>query len=241
MIARFVASPCENSLTAGVFSHLLHLPFDICWGIIRSACCSANLPAYPGEPIHVDPWPIWSARDTTNSSYVEPDFFLRFAGFDLIIEAKRWDHGMQSHAQWMRELVAYGNEYGAERKEVRMLAVGGIHGINDEMLSHLWRPSTDDPNDRGGETHLFECEVHMCRWSRLLAECLRMERELKRLETPTPQTFAHRRILSDLIAFFSSHGFQTGIWYNETLPSRPRLGSTAHSVFRYLQNRFQES
>jgi hypothetical protein len=131
MISRFIANPREDSLTAAVFSHLLHLPSEVFWDILRRSCGSRDLPGNPGGPLQVDPWPKWSAKGTTNQRSVSPDFFIRFAEFDLIVEAKRGDHGTQSPDQWKRELTAYANEYGEEEQAVRMLAIGGIHGEAD--------------------------------------------------------------------------------------------------------------
>lgn len=242
MIGRFIENPCEDSLTAAVFSHLLHLPFEAFWGILRNSCYTDELPENPGEPLRVDSWPVWSAKETTNTTYVEPDFFIRFAGFDLIVEAKRWDYGTQSPEQLQRELIAYTNEYGEERKEVKLLALGGIHGTLDDTLSYSWAPIKTASDAEVGEPHKFVCPVHMCLWSRLLAQCQRMELELKRLEYPTSQNHAHRRILGDLIGLFTCHGFQTGIWYKETLCFRPRLSAgleTSRRIFSSIHKHFQ--
>src|SRR5438552_1575411 len=111
MLGKFVVH-CEDSLMAAVFSHLLHLPFTIFWHILRDACYGTGLPAVVGEPKIIALWPKWDPQGTRNSSYVEPDLFLRFEDFDLIIEAKRWDQGMQSRNQWEDQLTAYANEYG---------------------------------------------------------------------------------------------------------------------------------
>lgn len=237
MISRFIESPCEDSLTAAVISQLLHLPFETAWMILRRACFSNDLPASPGEPLLVDPWPVWSASGTANSNYVEPDYFFRFADFDLIVEAKRWDRGMQSRDQWRRELIAYANEFGEDDKEVRILALGGIHGEKDETCDAI-------PSDAKGKVarargRSLSCRIHMCLWSRILQQCQKMERELKGMDFATSQSIAHRRILGDLIDLFSCHGFQTGIWYEETLRHRPRLGAevkAAHSVLSSISS-----
>jgi hypothetical protein len=95
MLGRFIRA-CEDSLTAAVFTHLLHLPAEVFWRILRRACCTDTLPESAGEPLSVDYWPSWDPKGTGNTNRVVPDFFIRFRGFDLIIEAKRWDSDMQN-------------------------------------------------------------------------------------------------------------------------------------------------
>src|SRR5712671_1413367 len=104
MLEKFIDNPCEDSLTAAVFSHLLHLPSEVFWQILRNACHTTALPQYAGEPRSVEFWPKWNADGTHNSSYVEPDVFIRFASFDLIIEAKREDEYQQHRGQWENEV-----------------------------------------------------------------------------------------------------------------------------------------
>ena len=207
-------SICEDSLTASVFTHLLHLPCEVFWRILRNACYTDHhLPEYPGEPLEVDPWPKWGPEGTGNTNYVEPDVFMRFPAFDLIIEAKRWDEGMQKPDQWRRELIGYLNVYGEDQQQVRMIALGGILGTSDDEVTVL-------ASDEWPETH---CPVHMCKWERVLAECQRMLKEIRRLKYPTSQNKAHERILSDLIDLFGWHEFQNGIWLADVARDLPQL------------------
>jgi hypothetical protein len=214
MLAQFIDRPCEDSLTAAVFSHLLHLPSELFWQIIWQACHSASLPRYAGEPRRdAEFWPRWKPDETRNSRFVEPDLFIRFPGFDLVIEAKRHDDCQQDQTQWKDEIIAYYNEYGPENTSVRLIAVGGIWDTNEQQVTCK------------GVT----CPVHMCKWSNLLAECQRMERELQRLQYHSCQSLAHRRILLDLIELFSCHGYQTGVWFADLVsqPKRLTLASPA--------------
>jgi hypothetical protein len=201
MLEEFISNPCENSLTASVFSHLLHLPVEIFWQILRNACYSHDLPDNPGEP-QIIPWPMWDGTNTRNSQWVIPDFFMRCADFDLIIEAKRWDHvSMQNQDQWMDQLIAWHNKYKGEKRKVILLALGGIHLEKDEKLTH----------------GSFVCTVHMCRWSTLLLECQRKKRKLEEENkiNPCSQTVANVRILNDLIALFALHGYPALQWFDD--------------------------
>jgi len=244
MLEKFI-DPRENSLTATVFSHLLHLPADVFWQILRKACLTNSLPPCPGEPTAINYWPKWNPSGTGNDRYVEPDVFLRFAEFDLIIEAKRWDARMQDRNQWLRELQAYTNEYGEENCPVRLIALGGVdnHGEPDDELRGMWSPVSVKRADDGATTTLpIVCPVHACRWDCLLAECQRMEKALAKLPLASFQTGAHRRILADLIDLFAGHGFPTGQWFEDVVQEHPRFGSTMqsyHLTFSTLSSRFQ--
>ena len=216
MLPKFIDNAREDSLTAAVFSHLLHLTSEQFWRILSRACYTKKLPDYPGEPL-LNAWPNWKPAETGNSDRVIPDLFMRFKTFDLIIEAKIADHGTQDRSQWQRELIAYTNEFGKEKRPVRMIALGGIHSESDEQLHHQWHESTPESGGVSGETHHFNCTVHMCRWSTVLLECQRLKRELEETNkhTPTSRTSADIRILNDLIAFFAAHGYAALRWFKD--------------------------
>ena len=148
------------------------------WRLLSKACYTDKLPHWPGEPILIDPWPKWKPAGTRNNTYVEPDLFIRFPDFDLIIEAKYGDECSQSPDQWQKELTAYTNEYFDEKVPVRMIALGGVWSMEDAEVSDL--------------RNQVHCPVHMCKWTALVAECQRMEKELQRLtyhsiSVPGPQ------------------------------------------------------
>lgn len=214
MLGKFI-NHCEDSLTAAVLTHLLQLPAEIFWKILYNACPTNCLPKNPGEPVSIDFWPNWNPDKTKNNTYVEPDVFVRFTDWDLIIEAKRWDRPMQDPNQWKNEVIAYANEYGSEKVHVSMIALGGIWSTDDDKVIH------DE----------IICPVHMCKWSDVLAECQRMQRELKNLKYPTSNTHAYKRTLSHLIDLFSWHGFQTGVWFAEVVSNSklPRLSPSIAS------------
>ena len=198
MLGKFI-NHCEDSLTAAVFTHLLHLPAEVFWQILRNACYTDKLPKNPGEPISVDFWPHWNPKGTYNNTYVEPDVFIRFSTFDLIIEAKREDNYQQYRGQWEKEAMAYENEYGSEKVPLKMIALGGIWDVKDEEVAYK----------------AIRCPVHMCKWSRLLDECKRVLKELEWLDYPTMQTRAHERTLTHLIDLFAWHGYSTGLWFSD--------------------------
>lgn len=229
MLGKFI-SPCEDSRTESVFGHLLHLPTEVFWQILRKACYTNALPLYPGE-LRTEPVfrPSWSADGTINTDRVIPDLFLRFNNLDLIIEAKREDNRAQNRDQWENEVTAYVNEYGAQSIPVRLIALGGIWEPVDDLMT-VKAPNSDRSDFRpaGGQSEI-RCPVHMCRWSGLLDQCQRMHQDLGRLKYKSSQVLAHQRILSDLINLFACYGFQTGKWFSDLLPTMPSLGERAPS------------
>ncbi|MDC0302681.1 hypothetical protein OAL23_00775 [bacterium] len=229
MLSRYI-SPQEDTLTASVFGHLLHLPVETFWQILRQACDGHELPEHCGEPLLIDPWPKWASEGTSNSRYVEPDLFLRFAEFDLIIEAKRWDGGMQSHDQWAKQLISYHNVYGAnageENQNCHYLAVGGLWSYRSERFSF----QTEDGSVAG------ECVVSKARWQGIVIQCQRLLRHLQDSPYPTSQDRANQRLLGDLIELFAVHGFSTGRWFEDLdfTKNRPAHRAETSAIFGQL-------
>ena len=100
---------CEDSLTSGIFDTLFLLPEQLCWEIVRKAVRTTpqnteqEMPTKAGRLLHYAFWPKWNPEDTQNVHYVEPDVFIRFSEFDVIIEAKRYEEGLQNSAQWEKK------------------------------------------------------------------------------------------------------------------------------------------
>ncbi|MDQ8192446.1 hypothetical protein [Roseibacillus persicicus] len=212
MLSRYI-HPKEDTLTASVLGHLLHLPIEIFWELLRESCDGHALPEKCGEPLAIEPWPKWSAEGTSNTHYIEPDLFLRFESFDLIIEAKRWDYRMQNKQQWKNQLIAYQRDYGTEEQPVHYLALGGLWTLEPQELSY-------------GDCHT--CFIYKARWQGILSQCQRLLRQHKAHPFPSSQDHAHTRLLEDLIDLFAVHGFSTGRWYEDFQfhRNRPSFQST---------------
>lgn len=75
MLGKFIKHQ-EDSLTASVFTHLLHLPIELFWQILHEACYTANLPGDSGALRQMNRWPSWSPEGTGNVQRVIPDLFL---------------------------------------------------------------------------------------------------------------------------------------------------------------------
>lgn len=240
MLAKFIDRPREDSLTAATFSHLLHLPNEVFWHIIHDACTSASLREYSGEPRRIHAWPNWNAAGTRNSDRVIPDLVIEFDFFDLIVEAKRWDHPMQDSSQWQAELKAYINEYGPRKRKVIMIALGGIHSHNDDNLKDVWQSKSVS----GEESFEFSCTVYMCQWSSILLACQRHKRELENSTERSSRILADLRILNDLTELFSRHGFVPLRWFEDFDFKSNLLNASVDSdqqYFRHASLQFQTS
>ena len=90
---------CEDSLTSTVFDLLKYLPTEVFYSILRESLYHKKLPIICGEIEKIHFWEKWISKNTTNSLYVEPDVFIRFSNFDIIIEAKRYNNNQQSEKQ----------------------------------------------------------------------------------------------------------------------------------------------
>ena len=111
----------EDAKTSSIIGTLSLLPAQQFWTIIRRACSNANgLPESVTELQHIEFWPQWKLNDR-----VEPDVFVRFKEFDLIVELKRNDGNQQYMNQWKREIEAYRLRYKDSDKDVYLVAISG--------------------------------------------------------------------------------------------------------------------
>ncbi|MCD8438721.1 hypothetical protein [Tenacibaculum finnmarkense] len=189
---------CEDSLTSAVFDLLKYLPTDLFWHILRQGLHQDNLPSYCGEVLEMEYWAKWNAQGkykTRNKLYVEPDLFMRFKDFDLIIEAKRYNINQQNPEQLQDEIRAYLNEYEDDNKTLYLLQVGGLinnckeHFIEVEHLKIL-QSKTD--------------------WSSLLKSINTIYKGFLKQNIPNQKPTI--LLLEDIINSFSIHGFHQKKW-----------------------------
>lgn len=117
----------EDIKTSSIIGNLLHLPTAVFWNIIRNAsdkndALGKKLPTLSSDEDIIDYefWPYWILQDK-----VEPDVFIRFTNFDLIIELKVHDYNQQKSWQWKREFDAYRKRYNCDDKPVYLIAISG--------------------------------------------------------------------------------------------------------------------
>ncbi|MGL4986329.1 MAG: hypothetical protein ACRC5H_04225 [Treponemataceae bacterium] len=208
---------CEDSLTSTVFDLLKYLPTEILWSILKKSLCHQKLPEISGELIKISFWEKWNSEGTDNTQYVEPDLFLRFMHFDLIIEAKRYNERQQSESQIKKEIQSYYNEYEADNKPLYFIQLGGLHDTeNDEDFPF---------NDKS----VVICKTN---WTRLLDQIVEEKNKIDGIFYS--QTNSYRRILEDLINGLEIHGFFKKLWL-ETLTSPKIEEYDVGGLFEYAK------
>ncbi|MFJ1261149.1 hypothetical protein ACILDS_00415 [Capnocytophaga canis] len=200
---------CEDSLTATVFDLLKYLPHEIFWDILKKSLFHQKLPEMSGEILEMNLWDRWSPKYTSNNRYVEPDVFIRFNDFDLLIEAKRYDIRQQNDTQIQNEIKAYRNEY-EENKNLYFIQLGG-----------LWNED-DTPNIDG---------VIMCKtnWSRILAQVVIERNKINNIDYS--QINSYKRVLDDLIKGFAMHGYFKKLWLKDL--EKVNITPNIPNIFKY--------
>lgn len=193
--ALFKAS--EDSLTSTIFGSLLHLPANLFWQVLKGAAYTNELNQVDENLETIEFWPHWNAEKSENKNFVEPDVFFRTKNFDIIIEAKKHDDKQQDSAQWLNELNAYTSEYTEAKRQVILLAIGGIHNTDSEI-----KTSSDG----------VQCAVVKCRWVRVLDQVKQLRDAYERRDLSVSEATIHR-ISKDLINGFAIHGYYTGDWF----------------------------
>lgn len=183
----------EDEKTSTIIGTLLHLPTTLMLKIIFDAVEDKPLVLKDGTCEHLQKmpefWPHWSPDGTSNDHHVEPDVFMRFGSFDLIIEAKRNDDKTSQYSdQLNNELIAYKNEYEKDNKEVYLIALGG----NTDDIKSVDEKRRD--------------KILTCSWNDLLYSIERKKRVVQKHD-------AIYRILSDCINAFEVFGHTTGWLY----------------------------
>lgn len=190
----------EDSFTSTVFDLLKYLPSQVFWDIFRKSMYYQKLPKVSGEILEFTYWPKWDPENTGNSNYVEPDIFIRFEEFDLIIEAKVRDKDQQCKYQAMREIQAYYNEYRADERDFYFVQVGGLQNLNEETVRVI------DQN-----IMIFKTD-----WTRILGRVVFEKEKLANISFS--QINSYKRILDDLIKGFELHGHYKKLWLDSLEP-----------------------
>lgn len=195
----------EDSLTSSIFGTMQYLHDELVWDLIRRSCSSkVGLTEKSGSLNKIEFWPKWNSKDTKNSNYVEPDIFIQFDNFHLIIEAKKNDNHKQNAQhldQWKNEIKSYLNEQieydSGELKNLHFIAFGGNENLINTFV------------ESEGNNYM----VHKASWQTLLNESVKLRLSL---ESNTNSTTGHKqliRILKDVENAFNTHGFFCIDWF----------------------------
>jgi hypothetical protein len=209
---------CEDSLTSHVFDLMKYLPVELFWSILKKSLYQDKLPDYSGEIEDILFWEKWNADKTDNARFVEPDLFLRFKNFDVIIEAKRYDDFQQNEKQHKDQMQSYINEFEIDNKQLYYIQLGGLHDkgnvLNNIINNH---------------------DIIICKsdWSSILNQIVK---EKENFESVTISYLTpYKRIFEDLIAGFELHQFYKKSWL-ETLKIDTNLHpQNINQLFTYVK------
>ncbi len=202
----------EDPKTSAVFENLMLLPDNVFWHLLRQSCFGgAELPLNPGRILFYNFWPHWDRKGTDNTNYVEPDLFIRFEEFDVIIEAKYGDYGGQYQKQWQQEITAYQNEYGEEERPFIFIAVGGNLSVQNEIIT----------------VRKTKAKIFKCNWLPLLMSVNRYEKELENLTVPDMTLSATKRLLDNIILAFNINGVYNIDWFNSMACPEPLISQSS--------------
>ena len=209
----------EDPKTSAVFENLMLLPDNVFWHLLRQSCFSNDvMPVYSGQLLSYDFWPHWDRTGTDNTNYVEPDLFLEFELFDVIIEAKYGDYGGQYQHQWQQKITAYHNEYGDEKPFV-FIAIGGNQSIVAETISVK------------GE----KVKIYKCNWLSILMEVNKYQKELESISAPDMNVSATLRLLDNIILAFNINGVYNIDWFNSMAQPIPIISeSSLENISKYF-------
>lgn len=196
----------EDPKTSAVFETMLMLPDEVFWEVLRGACLdNSNLPPVAGGIVEYQFWPHWDPTHTTNTSFVEPDVFIRFQLFDVIIEAKYGEKSGQYAQQWKNEIIAYRNEYG-NGKPIYFMAVGGNADKASESLS-----LTED------------VIINKCTWLSLLIQITKLRDEYRASPMIANNHSSLIRLLNLIELAFNIHGVYNIKWFDDIKASKPLI------------------
>lgn len=136
----------EDFKTYATLGVLQYLQAHVFWKLLREAVIdNVELPEEAGEITQIDFWPKWykiqNIKVVSNSTYIEPDVFIRFENFDCIVEVKKTDSSGQHHDQWESQTQAYRNEY-PEGRRLIYIALGGnpkLDAASQSKFSHVYK------------------------------------------------------------------------------------------------------
>ncbi|WP_407508342.1 hypothetical protein [Elizabethkingia anophelis] len=207
---------CEDSLTSTVFDLLKYLPSEIFWSILKKSLYHQKLPKISGEILEFTYWAKWNANETDNSRYIEPDLFIRFQEFDLIIEAKRYNENQQKDLQISNEIKSYYNEFGEDNKDLYFIQLGGLLDLEEVQ-----------------EKFINSNKVVFCKsdWTKLLDQIVSEKNKLNNIDYA--QINSYKRIFDDLIKGFEMHGFFKKIWF-DSIETINITSQTPNFLFSYV-------
>lgn len=220
----------EDFFTAAIFGRLVYLKPEIFWHIIKTAVVSkSDLPDGIGALKMVEFWPRWEFSETCYEDlgfYKEPDVFLRFEKYDLIIEAKLRDK--QTAGQWAFEHLSYLEQIDLEpRDESFLFAIGGMADCNTNLVHSMEDEANEIIFNKNTDTKI---NVIACSWQMLMNSLKTREKEAVNMHNEINQY-----LIKDIIDILSFHGFRNWEWLKD-LPKFSKLRSIKQGADKVISN-----
>lgn len=212
----------EDPKTSAIFENLMLLPDNVFWHLLKSACFNGNeLPKHSGNLYDYTFWPHWNSNGTRNKNFVEPDLFLQFDEFDVIIEVKYGEIKGQYQDQWKQEIIAYQNEY-QENKPFIFIAVGGNETAQKESMNI-------------GKENI---PIYKCNWLSLFYSVDKYLKELDKITISDYYISATRRILNNILLAFNLNGVYNIHWFNTLADSHTVISfSSIENISNFFNNK----
>lgn len=203
----------EDVKTASIIGVLKNLPAPLFWELLKKSCAdNGTLPENSGEIISYDFWPRWTYKTS-----VEPDVFIRFEEFDLIIEAKREDKDGQDHGQWEREIIAYFSTYydfNKPDRKVVLIALGGSPNMVHENINTY---ITIEEETAKSVNIRIDVNIYKCNWYTLLRNTSHLQEQMQHQRYWDSNRNAVIRLLEDAIIAFNYQGLYDIDWLDSIL------------------------
>jgi hypothetical protein len=181
----------EDSLTSTIFERLFYLSNETFWKILTACLPNNVLTSSPIDSFEF--WPHWSAEDSDNQHFVEPDVFIRTKDSDFIIEAKK-KGSEQSVQQWKNEIKSYRTSF-PENRPCILIAIEGSERVTDSEVDGV--------------------PVFKTNWQTILDS---VSNVLRDIELESNAAIGETQILRDLINGFGVHGYVTCSWFADMNP-----------------------
>lgn len=200
-----------------VFDHLKYLPSEIFWRIIKRAVYQDKLPAFSGDLVDILLWEKWDVKESkenNNTNYVEPDVFLRYLEFDIIVEAKRYNQNQQSSDQMREQIHGYYYNFVDENKELYYVQLGGLFNKGDSP-NFKFTPYSLEKDE---QPSLQEKTVRVLKadWDSILNSIVDEQKFLDAI--PYSQMSNYNRLLKDIINGFELFQFYRISWLADLKP-----------------------
>lgn len=200
----------EDGRTFHILGDLLLLDDETLKKLFYKLCnFGAEIPKDWGKLEKYFFWPSWYLPNNTR---VEPDLFLKFQSFALIIEVKRNDNRrLQTKEQWQKEVEAYFYTYKTAPLPVALIAIGGnSDSISKDISSEFIKNWAD------------KVIVYKCSWHDIYNHTEKQLYDLATVQTYDEVAAAQKRLYQRILYHFK----RAELYYYRNFGNLPNIDLT---------------